>query len=63
MIKILKRDVLSYKTDNQKLMKYQEEKNNINTKLLQSLDNLHKNMDKEEDSRKVEDHNFHARRE
>jgi hypothetical protein len=40
-IKSLQRDVLSYKVDNEKLMKSRE-KNNINTKLLQSLDNLQK---------------------
>jgi hypothetical protein len=44
-------------------MKDKDQQNNINTKLLHILDNLHKNMDKEEYSTKEEDHRSHTRKE
>jgi hypothetical protein len=55
--------VLSYKDDNERLMKSQEQQNGFNIKLLQSLDMIEKKVDKETDSSKSKDHRSHAKKE
>jgi hypothetical protein len=62
-IKSLKRDVMRYKVDNEKLMKSQEKQNGFNIKLLQSLDIIEKKVDKETKSSKSKDHRSHAKNE
>jgi hypothetical protein len=49
-IKIMPRDVKSYKTNNERLMKAKEQQDDFNTKMLQSLNRIEKKMDKETDS-------------
>jgi hypothetical protein len=61
-IKSLQRDVLSYKADNEKLMRAQEQQNGINIRLLQSLDIIEKKVDKEIESSKSKSHRSHAKR-
>jgi hypothetical protein len=61
-IKILQRDVQSYKDDNVRLMKAKEHKYGIKIKLLQSLDKIEKKMDKEIESSKSRIHTSRARR-
>ena len=51
IVKILQKDVQSYKDDNERLMKSTKQQENFNLMLTQSLDII-KNMDKENDSRK-----------
>jgi hypothetical protein len=51
-IKILQKDVQSYKDDNERLMKAKEHQEDFNIKLMQILDGIEKKMDKENDSRK-----------
>jgi hypothetical protein len=46
-IKSLKKDVKSYKVDNERLMKSKEQQDGFNIKLLHSLDIIDKKMDKE----------------
>jgi hypothetical protein len=48
-IKIRKKDVMSYKVDNERLMKYKEQDEGFNIKLMQILDIIENNMDKETD--------------
>jgi hypothetical protein len=62
-VKILQSDVWRYKVGNERIMRTQEEKRNINTQLLQSLNMLQRRMDKESYSRKEKEHRPHARRE
>jgi hypothetical protein len=61
-IKSLQRDVLSYKDDNERLMKAKEQQDGFNIKLLQSLDRIEKKMDKETESSKSKSHRSHAKR-
>jgi hypothetical protein len=62
-IKSLQRYVLRYKVDNERLMKYQEQQNGFNIKLLQSLDKIEKKVYKETDSSKSKDHRSHVKKE
>jgi hypothetical protein len=58
-IRSLQKDIQSYKVDNDRIMKSKEEQDGFNIKLLQSLDRVEKNMDKEIDSRKSRRHEYH----
>jgi hypothetical protein len=49
-IKSIQKDVQSYKVDNEMLMKDKEKHEDFNIKIIQSLDRLTKNMDKETES-------------
>jgi len=61
-IKLLQKDAQSYKVDNDRIMKYKEKQYGFNIKLLQILDRIEKNMDKEIKSIKSRSHNFHDER-
>jgi hypothetical protein len=58
-IKSLQKDVQSYKDDNDRLMKAKEEQEGFNIKLLQSLDRIEKNMDKETETSRSGRHRSH----
>lgn len=47
----LKREVLSYRADNERSRRAQKEQNHINTQLLQSLNNLQRKIHKESSTR------------
>jgi hypothetical protein len=55
-IKLLQKDFQSYKHDNERLMKAKEQQEDYNIKLMQSLDGIEKNMDKENGSSKSRSH-------
>jgi hypothetical protein len=55
-IKNFQKEVQSYKDDNERLMKSKEQQEGFNTKLMQSLDIIEKNMDKDNNSRKSGSH-------
>jgi hypothetical protein len=61
-IKILQKDVQSYKDDNERLMKSKEQQEGFNINLMQSLDIIEKKMDKENDSSKSGSHGSHDER-
>jgi hypothetical protein len=61
-IKILQKDVQSYKAYNERLMKAKEQQESFNIKLMQNLDKIEKKMDKESDSSKSGSHMFHDER-
>jgi hypothetical protein len=46
-IKVLQKDVQSYKVDNERLMRANEQQYDFNVKLMQSLDKIENKMDKE----------------
>jgi len=62
-IKSLQRDVLTYKDDNEKLIKAQAHQNGFNIKLFQILDKIEKKLDKETFSSKSKDNISHAKKE
>jgi hypothetical protein len=58
-IKFLQKDVQSYKVDNKRLMKAKEEQESFNLKLLQRLDRIEKNIDKETETSRSRRHISH----
>jgi hypothetical protein len=48
--------------NNEKMIRAQEEKNKINTRLFQSLNNLHRKLNEESSARKTDDHRTHVKR-
>jgi hypothetical protein len=62
-IRSLKMEVQSCRDDNERMLKAQEEKNQLNTQLLQSLNHLQKKMKNGSGSRYEEGGRVHSRRE
>jgi hypothetical protein len=56
-------EVHSYRDDNERIIKYQEEHNHINTQLIQSLNQLQRKIKVESGPRHEEEGRPHARRE
>jgi predicted RNase H-like nuclease (RuvC/YqgF family) len=61
-MRCLRMEVQSYRADNEKIMRAQEEQNQINTQLLQSLNQLQRHMKNGSGLRHEEEGGFHARR-
>jgi hypothetical protein len=57
-IKKLQKDVQSHKDNNERLMKYKEQQEEFNMKLMQSLDIIENKLDKENGSSKSGSHRF-----
>jgi protein required for attachment to host cells len=49
-VKVLQKDVQSYKDDNERLMRAKAQQDDFNVKLMQSLDIIENKMDKETES-------------
>jgi hypothetical protein len=61
-IKCLRKNVHSYKFDNERFMKSKKQQEGFNIKFMHRLERIEKNMDKETESRKSRSHRSHDER-